>query len=183
MIKTPSSDLNISSGSGSALQIDEEISAKKSPNENPEIIDASQKQQIIQKQKNFEENQSDLEQEKNIESSKISDVSEYVKKQNEVKKSSDSHKTTLPGSSQISSEDRVTKIEKKLATSISSISSQLEEKKLLNEPDSLEDGEIVSRDGHENTAEILPITAEKSEKNENVPEIVHNRGSAKRKSA
>ena len=182
MIKTPSSDLNISSGSGSALQIDEEVLAKKSPNENPEIIEASQKQQIIQKQKNSEENQSDLEQQ-NIESSKISDVSEYVKNQNEVKKSSDSHKTTLPGSSRISSEDRVTKIEKKLATSISSISSQLEEKKLLNEPDSLEDGEIVSRDGHENTAEILPITAEKSEKNENVPEIVHNRGSAKRKSA
>lgn len=180
MIKTPSSDLNISSGSGSALQIDEEISAKKSPSRNPENIEASQKLQIIPKQKNFEENQNDLEQQK---SSEISDVSEYVKNQNEERKSSDSQKTTLSGSSQISSEDRVTKIEKKLATSISSISSQLEEKKLLNEPDSLEDGEIVSRDGHENTAEILPITAEKSEKNENVPEIVHNRGSAKRKSA
>ena len=54
---------------------------------------------------------------------------------------------------------------------------------LLNEPDSLEDWKIVSRDGHENTAEILAITAEESEKNENVPEIVPNKGSAKRKSA
>ena len=97
--------------------------------------------------------------------------------------------------SKIDPEERVAKLEKKLATSISSISSQLGEKSSLNEPESLEEGEIVSRDGHENSEgsnanQISSKTAEKEDPSKEIktpavkiPEINPNRGSAKRKSS